>query len=54
MGIFIKMIYSTCIKGRRTALYSMYDVALIQEKFGEVGAILPGYTCDEGCLFHLS
>src|SRR5215475_9402462 len=36
------------IEGRRTALDAMDDVSLGQQKFGEVGAVLPGRASDEG------
>jgi hypothetical protein len=38
------------IEGRRTALHAMDHVSLGQEKFGKVGAVLPGHAGDESHL----
>ena len=54
MGILIKMIYSTSVKGRRAALDSMNNISFVEKKFCEVGAVLPRNPGDEGDLAHLN
>ena len=51
MLIFIKMIYTFCIKKRTPSLYTMYHVSFVEKKFSKIGAVLTGYSCDE-CNFH--
>ena len=54
MGILIKVIYSTSVKGRRAALDSMNNISFVEKKFCEVGAVLPRNPGDEGGLAHLN
>ena len=54
MGILIKVIYTTSIKGRRAALNSMNDISFVEKKFCEIGAVLPRNPSDECGLAHLN
>ena len=54
MGILIKMIYSTGVKGRRAALNSMNNISFVEKKFCKVGAVLPRNPGNEGGFVHLN
>jgi hypothetical protein len=40
------MVYALGVERRGSAFDAVYFVAFFQEKFGEVGAILAGDSCD--------
>ena len=54
MGILIKVIYSTSVEGGRAALDSMNNISFVEQKFCEVGAVLPRNPSDECGLAHLN
>jgi hypothetical protein len=55
MRILIQVINAIGIKGGGTALNSVDDITLFQQKLSKVGAILAGDAGDEGCfsLIHI-
>jgi hypothetical protein len=44
------MVNALGVERRRTPLDAVDDISLGEKKFGEIGAILPGCTGDEGYL----
>ncbi len=51
MGILVDVVYPAGIEGGRATDDAVHLVALLQEKFRQVGAVLAGDTGDE-CFFH--
>src|SRR5690606_18772812 len=51
MGILIQVVYAVRVDQRAAPLDAVDNVILLQEKFGEVSAVLAGDACDQGC-FH--
>ncbi len=47
--ILIKMLQPPGIERRRTAFDAMDDIALRQQQLGQIGTILSGHTCNQGC-----
>ena len=48
MGIGIEMIDARGVERRRAPFYAMDFIALIQQEFGEIGAVLPGHAGNQG------
>ena len=51
MGVLVKMIDAVRVEQRRAALDAVHLIALLQEQFGKIGSVLPGYAGDERSLF---
>lgn len=49
--ILVEVIDSVGVEQRRTALQAMDFVALAQQEFCQVGAVLSGNACDQGYFF---
>ena len=52
MGILTNMVDPPRIEERRPALNPMNFIALLQQKFRQMGAILSGYSSDKGAFRH--
>jgi hypothetical protein len=52
VGILIEVIDTICVEERSTALNAMHNVATLQQKFGEVCAVLAGDASNERCSLH--
>jgi hypothetical protein len=51
MGILIKVIHPCRVEGRRSPLYTMNLVALVEKKLGEIRSVLSGNTGDQRNFF---
>jgi len=50
MRVPVQVVNPAGIERRGTALDAVYLVALLEEQFGQIGAVLPGHSCDQCCL----
>jgi hypothetical protein len=50
--IFVKVVDSIRVEERCAALHTVHNVAALQQKFGEVCAVLAGDACDERRSLH--
>src|SRR5450631_1050461 len=50
--IFVEVVDSIRVEERCAALHTVHDITVLQQKLGEIGAVLPGNTRDEGDSLH--
>lgn len=48
MGVLVDMVHPLCVEQGSPAFDAVYFVAFLQEKLGQVGAVLAGYAGDQG------
>ena len=52
MGVLVEVIDAIGVEAAGAALDAMDAIALLQQEFGEVGAVLAGDACDQSCFVY--